>query len=90
LHGAATKGNLQIFKYLVDKGADVNAINIYGESLLHTAVRSGNLEIFKCLVNNGADINKINENSETWLLRVEKLEYSNTSQTKERIWKKKV
>ena len=47
----AGRGNLDLFRFLVDKGVDVKHYDI-----LDNAVISGNLELVKLLVNHGADI----------------------------------
>jgi ankyrin repeat protein len=43
-------------KYLVEKGADVNATNKYGRTLLHGTTEKGGLEIVKYLVEKGLDV----------------------------------
>ncbi|WP_341808229.1 ankyrin repeat domain-containing protein [Wolbachia endosymbiont (group E) of Neria commutata] len=54
---AADDGYENIVKLLIEKGADVNAKNKYGEAILHFAVVEGNLEIVKLLLEHGANIN---------------------------------
>ena len=44
--------SLSVVEYLIEKGADVNAKNKYGETALHEA---RTLEVAKCLVEHGAD-----------------------------------
>ena len=78
LHRAVMEENIQIVKYLVEKGANVNTKVRGGEFPIHFplfdpllfplqfAAALGNLEIVKFLVNNGADIdarNKFNRTS---------------------------
>ena len=57
LHYAAKSGSLEIVKYLVKHGANVNCKNKWNNSVLYNAAMSGSLEIIKCLVEHGADVN---------------------------------
>ncbi|KLT21596.1 ankyrin repeat domain protein [Wolbachia endosymbiont of Armadillidium vulgare str. wVulC] len=59
LYHAARSGNLGSVLYLVEeKGVDINARDVGGETLLHYAAKSGNLELVKYLVEEkGADVN---------------------------------
>ena len=61
--------NMQIIRYLVEHGADINKINKYGEVPLTYACRNGNILLVKCLVEHGADINKENNESKTPLFK---------------------
>lgn len=74
---AARYGNLDYIKLLVEKGADVNAIEQkydeldkegYYSSVLSNACRSSSLEIVKYLVEKGAKINRIDPSDETALI----------------------
>ena len=56
-----------VVKFLVEKGADVNAKNIRGNTALMWASRMGNLEVAKLLLEKGADINAKNLSDETAL-----------------------
>ncbi|APR97831.1 ankyrin repeat domain-containing protein [Wolbachia endosymbiont of Folsomia candida] len=51
LHYAAGEGCLEITKFLLDEGADINAIS----GALHEAARGGQLEIVKLLLEKGAN-----------------------------------
>lgn len=42
------------------KGADVNVLNEYGDTLLHMAIFQGNRNLFETLILLGADVNKEN------------------------------
>ncbi len=53
---AAKKGNEEIMKLLISKGADVNGKDKYGFTALIDAVIEGNAEIVKVLLNKGADV----------------------------------
>ena len=46
-----------MFKYLEEKGLNVDAKSGNGRTVLHLAARGGNLEMVKYLVECGADIN---------------------------------
>jgi ankyrin repeat protein len=63
-------GRTDVVKYLIKKGADVNAVSIAsdgekkglkGKTPLVNAIRTGNMEIVKILIENGADLECINE-----------------------------
>ena len=58
LHKAASdNGNKEIVKLLLEKGADVNAKNMYGETPLHKAASdNGNKEIVTLLLEKGANV----------------------------------
>lgn len=57
LHEALKKGDLELFKNLVDKGADVNSHGRYTTILIHT-LDAGKEEFAKYLVQKGANVNK--------------------------------
>ena len=58
LHYAAENANLEVARYLVFNGADVNALGCFGETPLHWAARhEKNLEVAKFLVSKGANVN---------------------------------
>ncbi|MCF6354102.1 MAG: ankyrin repeat domain-containing protein [Candidatus Polarisedimenticolaceae bacterium] len=46
-----------IFRFLIQQGADINLITEEGETLLHTAVKKGYRVVSRILIRNGADIN---------------------------------
>ncbi|SNZ14022.1 Ankyrin repeat [Terribacillus aidingensis] len=57
LHIAAKKGQLEIVKYLVSKGIDINAKGgTFDASALNLAAGAGHLEIVKYLIENGAEL----------------------------------
>ncbi|CAF5080238.1 unnamed protein product, partial [Rotaria magnacalcarata] len=57
LYGAAKKGHVKICEYLIQNGADVNAITMTGTTPLYTATEEGHLEIVVLLIDHGADVN---------------------------------
>ena len=58
LHWAAEKGYLKIAKYLIHKGATINAADNEGETPLHDAVQWGKKQIVELLISKKANINK--------------------------------
>ncbi|XP_065556118.1 serine/threonine-protein phosphatase 6 regulatory ankyrin repeat subunit C-like [Artemia franciscana] len=66
LHHAVISGDLEVIKMVLDKGADVNARDIYGESPLHLAASSRcSQTVVKRLLKLGADVHIRNENGES-------------------------
>jgi len=57
LHVSAQFGHLKTTKALVERGAAINYINIYGNTPLMEAIYSCKLEIFRYLTEIDADIN---------------------------------
>ena len=65
MHGAASRGHVNILRLLQEQGADVGSRNRYGETPLHGASWSGKLDAGQCLLDLGADINARNEDNWT-------------------------
>ncbi|MBN2018412.1 MAG: ankyrin repeat domain-containing protein [Candidatus Cloacimonetes bacterium] len=65
---AAIAGNLDIMKYLISQGADINTIDREGSNLLHNAAANGHLEVVQYLLDQGFDINAEDANGNTALL----------------------
>ncbi len=65
LYVASMLGHLDVVKYLVAHGADVNAKNQFGNTLLHKASEYGYLDGMKCLVELGADVEAKNGGGNT-------------------------
>lgn len=53
---AAQKGNIPLAKYLIEKNANLNSVNITKQSALHLAVLANQLEMVELLKENGAEI----------------------------------
>jgi len=57
LHRAAEKGSVEIVKILLEKGVDVNLLDIKAKaSPLHYAALNSHIEVVKLLIENGADV----------------------------------
>lgn len=59
LECAATRGNIEIVKWLIDQGALIDGNSTDLLSPLMSGVMSGHFEIVKLLIENGADVNRI-------------------------------
>jgi ankyrin repeat protein len=68
LHMAAIEGSVDIVRFLITQGADVNAVNNRGQTPLHMACYYNRLDIVKYLVSRGADIDAGTEHTQTPLL----------------------
>lgn len=58
LHSAIHSHHKEISKFLIAKGADVNASNTYNQTPLHYAAEWGDVEIIQLLLDKGANPNK--------------------------------
>jgi ankyrin repeat protein len=78
LHVATFGGHLEVVKYLIEKGVNVNTRNLWsdktplhwaargkGKPPLHWAACGGNLEMVKYLIEKGTDVNTKNKNETT-------------------------
>lgn len=54
---AASVGHSQVLDYLLNKGADIQAVNKMGMGALHYAVNGEFLDVVKLLIEKGADVN---------------------------------
>lgn len=66
LHSSAWR-NPEIFKYLLEKGADVNVKTSEGETVLHYAAQGGCDECAKAAIEKGVDVNAIDDRGNTAL-----------------------
>ena len=64
----AEYGNLEIVKNLIKQGADINAKDDDGNTVLMWSSREGHLDIVKFLIDKGADIEIKNSNGESALM----------------------
>ena len=46
---------------MVNKGADVNVKDTYGQTPLHLAASKGQIKVIRCLIENGANVNVTQE-----------------------------
>ena len=60
-----TGQHTKLIKYLIHKGADVNALNRFKYTPLHHACENGKIEIVKYLIEKGADVNALNRHEYT-------------------------
>ncbi|MBN8829005.1 MAG: ankyrin repeat domain-containing protein [Sphingobacteriia bacterium] len=56
---------LEVVKLLLEKGANINIQDKYGDTPIHAAAALGNIEIIKFLYENGAKVNATNYDNET-------------------------
>jgi ankyrin repeat protein len=67
LHKAAEKGHLHLVRFLLDRGADVNATHQYNRSALYDAAFEGHVQVVRLLLERGAKINAKTEEGNTAL-----------------------
>lgn len=61
LHHACKNNNLEMVEFLLEKGANVHAINRASQTPLYEAITNKNIEIIKLLLEYGSDINHKDE-----------------------------
>jgi len=65
LHNASSNGHFDIVQYLVQNGANVNAIDQTGDTPLHHAALFSNIQIVRYLVESGAYVNSMDRHGFT-------------------------
>jgi len=58
---AAENASVDTVKLLLNRGANINAANVEGQTALYHAARSGKTEIVKALLSHGANIHDQND-----------------------------
>jgi len=61
LMAAISLGYVEITDYLIQKGADIHAVNTNGDNIIHIAAIHGNLAVVKYACEHGCDINQKNK-----------------------------
>lgn len=72
LHDSVGQNHLDVAKYLLNKGADANAVTQDGLTALHMAAQNGNIAIIALLLERGAKINPVDSKGWTPLDRAMK------------------
>lgn len=57
LHFAAQANQIEIVKYLIERGANLNAKSSFNRTPLHLCSLKGHLDVVQILVDNEADVN---------------------------------
>jgi uncharacterized protein len=71
LHSAAASRQLEICRLLLDKGANINAVQADEFTPLHGAAQNGDVELVKLLLDRGADVHARTETGATPLALAE-------------------
>ena len=66
---AATEGNIEEVKHLLETGVNINSTNNDGETALMKAAQNGHIEIVKMLIEKGADVNFKDKYGSTALMK---------------------
>jgi hypothetical protein len=73
LHWCVYRNTFETVKYLIDNGANVNAVNVKeGASVLHWAAIAGDVKVLVCLLKHGADIHGIDKRGYNCLIHAVK------------------
>lgn len=67
LHEAATLGNLELIKFLLDNGADINSVNYPKQTEMHFVGDYGHDEIVEFFIGKQMDVNAKNHIGQTVL-----------------------
>jgi hypothetical protein len=60
-----TQDGLEIFQYLISQGADLNAMNSDGKTVLHHVAKLGKLPYAICLIEKGVNFSILNKDGKT-------------------------
>ena len=63
------KGDLEVVRFLIVKGADVNAKDDNGLTPLHWSAREGHLEVVQALIKSGSNFDGLSREDVVDLLR---------------------
>lgn len=72
LHIAIRNDNMEVFNYLMEKGADINVVDGVGWTPLMEAVMDDRVEFFKILLEKGADTGVSNQRGATAAMLIQK------------------
>lgn len=67
LHLATLNGRQEVIQHLIDRKANINAVNNYGVTAAHNAASKGHVEILQILQSNGLNFNSADQNGSTVL-----------------------
>jgi ankyrin repeat protein len=79
LHDAVQQKHEDVAVYLLDKGADVNAVTKDGLTPLHMAAQNGDIAIVTLLLSHGAKLDPVDSKGWTPLDRAEKWDHPNAA-----------
>lgn len=65
---ASLMAQIEVAKFRLDKGADVNPKDLEGNTALSLACQKGNLEVLKLLLDKGSDIDAKDQEGSTALM----------------------
>ncbi|EQC30461.1 TKL protein kinase, variant 1 [Saprolegnia diclina VS20] len=80
LNWAASEGQLEVVRFLLEKGAAIDVKTMLGRTPLHWAASEGHLEIVRLLLTKGAAIDVKTKKGETPLMLAEKDGHGNIAQ----------
>lgn len=66
---ASQLGQLDVLKYMIEKGADINKSDSAGQTPLHFAAENGQLKVMRYIIEHGAVVNVSDTSGDTPLMR---------------------